>query len=381
MSVAAPIDHAPGRAAIDWADYWRRRGHGCDLFQLLRRIDAAHPQLPRLGSAGTPRDEAVRVSQPADLSFAPSAVVALERETDGGRLWLRQRVFGLVGPNGPLPLHLTELAGERSRIHGDRTLQAFFDMLTQRYAMFFYRAWAQAQPVVDWDRPAQSAFHRWLGALSGIGLPALQHRDALGDEAKLHFSGRLARHKRDADGLLAWCRGTFDVPFRIQQWFGQWLAIEGGDRARLSRRAQSGLGRGLVLGNALWDVQHKFLLVIGPLDYAPYRRFLPDGADLARLRALVRQWVGIEFAWDLRLVLRAAEVPRLRLGGAAGSGGALGRSAWLGRRAGAGDAEDFQIDVEQVMRRGRRAPGVPVHPAAAADAADLPSEPAASLEP
>jgi type VI secretion system protein ImpH len=99
----------------------------------------------------------------------------------------------------------------------------------------------------------------------------------------------------------------------------------------------------------VWDVQHKFRIVIGPLRLARYLDFLPGGRDLARLQAMVRQWVGFEFAWDVQLILARADVPRLQLGGK--PAGLLGRSGWLGRYKKPHDAVDLIIDVETTMRR------------------------------
>jgi type VI secretion system protein ImpH len=94
--------------------------------------------------------------------------------------------------------------------------------------------------------------------------------------------------------------------------------------------------------------------------------FLPDGADLARLQAIVRQWVGLEFDWDLRLILARADVPRMQLGGRApGQRGAsmLGRTTWLGRYQRDADADDLTLDVERTLhsRRRRKAAPAPAH--------------------
>ena len=101
-------------------------------------------------------------------------------------------------------------------------------------------------------------------------------------------------------------------------------------------------------------MQQKFRIVIGPLRLARYLDFLPGGTELARLQAIVRQWVGIEFAWDLKLILARADVPSMRLGKAGGKRiGMLGRSGWLGRYTKPDDAKDLVIDVEAAMRRRR----------------------------
>ena len=357
---------APTSTFTRWAQAQQAAPHALDLFTLLRRIEAAHPQLARLGPARRPADEAVRVSQPAELDFAPAAVSGFDAAAYP--LQVRQRVFGLLGPNGPLPLHLTELVRERARTFRDPTLQAFVDLLTHRFTLLFYRAWAQAQPVVELDRGGKSRMYDWLGALVGIGLPGLRERDALGDAAKLHFAGRLGRQQRDADGLLAWCRSVFGVPVSIEPWQGHWMPLQRAERSRLRRRGAQPLGRGVVLGDRVWDVQGKFLVRIGPLSLDKYLGFLPGARELARLRALVRQWVGVELAWDLQVLLLRDQVPPLRLGGAAGGAGALGRSAWLGAYRKPGDADAYVIDVERVFHgRRRRAAAAGVDPSGSSD--------------
>jgi type VI secretion system protein ImpH len=356
---ALPRDPA---AYAQWLDALAAEPWKHDFYQTLRRIEAAHPQLPRLGEAQRPADEPLRLAQPAELSFAPAPLSALRRGPDG-RPRLEQRIFGLLGPNGALPTHLTELARERAHQHGDHTLQRFCDLLSHRFTLLFYRAWAQAQPVVSLDRPGDNSFARRLGALIGLGSDSLLGRDAAPDAAKLHFAGRLARQVRDADGLLNWCRAEFDVPLRIEQWCGHWMPLARAERSRLGqamRRNEHGLGQGAVLGSAAWDVQHKFRIVIGPLSLARYRAFLPGGQDLARLQAMVRHWIGLELAWDLRLILKREQVPRLQLRAAPeqpdGKDGRLGRSAWLGHYRRPRDADQLLIDVEHTLRGPRRAP-------------------------
>jgi type VI secretion system protein ImpH len=325
--------------------------HRFDFYQVMRRFASAHPHLPLLGEALRPVDEPLRVAQPAELDFAPAEIHGLERRA-GSPPRLMQRAFGLLGPNGVLPLHLTEYARERALHHGDATFQRFLDMLTHRYALLFYRAWAEAQPAVSLDRPGNKSYFNRLGALVGVGLASLQDRDALPDVSKLYFAGRLSRQTRDAEGLLAWCRIEFDVPVAIEQWCGHWMPLARAERSRLGRRDGALLGRSTVLGSSVWDVQHKFRITMGPLRLDRYRRLLPGGADLARLQALVRHWVGLEFEWDLRLVLARDDVPRCQLGA---GGSALGHTAWLGHYRRPRDADDLCIDVERSLaRRARR---------------------------
>ena len=107
-----------------------------------------------------------------------------------------------------------------------------------------------------------------------------------------------------------------------------------------------------LLGKTVWDVQHKFRIVVGPLAWERFATLLPDGKSLAQLRALVRQYVGFEFAWDLRLILKRDEVPVWTLAGDRDRRvGRLGRTAWLQggksyRRS--ADADQLIMNVESI---------------------------------
>jgi type VI secretion system protein ImpH len=319
----------------------------------MRQIECAFPDKPRLGDATRPVEEPFRFAQEASLVFAPAPVAAFERPAAAGaRPRLVQRVFGFLGPNGALPTHLTEYARERMLYNGDRTFGRFLDMLLHRFGLFFYRAWARTQPVVALDRPDDAPIVRHIGALLGLIEPATRRRDALGDFPKLFFAGRLARSVRDADGLEAWLTLQFGGPVRVKQFQGHWMPLGRKERTRLMRDGQPALGRGAVLGKTVWDVQHKFRIVIGPVPWVRFAALLPEGRLLDQLRALVRQYVGFEFAWDLRLILKRDEVPAWAMAGSRDRRvGRLGRTAWLNggrsyRRS--SDADDLVMNVESI---------------------------------
>jgi type VI secretion system protein ImpH len=352
-----PRPDAAAAAAAVFAEI-EERAANFDLFAAMRRIENAFVDKPRLGDAMRPGEEPIRFAQEPSLIFAPAPIAALERE--GGRPpRLVQRVFGFMGPNGALPIHLTEYARERLHYSNDRTFVRFLDTLLHRFGLFFYRAWARAQPVVGLDRPADALIVRHIGALIGIVERSARDRDALGDFPKLFFAGRLARSVRDADGLEAWLSLQFGVPVHVAQFQGHWMPLGRDERSRLQRDGQPAVGRGAVLGRTVWDVQHKFRIVIGPLSWERFAALLPGGNALEQLRALVRQYVGFEFAWDLRLILRREDVPSWKLGsGRDARVGRLGRTAWLNggrhfsRRR---DADDLVMNVESIRTQAVRA--------------------------
>jgi type VI secretion system protein ImpH len=310
-----------------------------DFYQTMRRLECLYSDKPRWGRALRPTDEPVRLGQDPDLSFAPTALAALEN--DGGSApRLEVRLFGLLGPNGPLPIHLTEYTRERLRNFGDPTLARFLDVLNHRFIALLYRAWAQAQPHVNRDRPKEDRFAVYVGSFFGLSPSAFRDRDALPDLAKFFHAGTLTRQVRNAEGLMIILQHYFRVPVTIQQFVGHWMTLSERDRTYLRREGM--LGASAVLGGRVWDRQHKFRIKLGPLTLAQYEAFLPGGNTLEKLVDWVRLYLCFELDWDVQLRLKKEEVPRLELGRRA----RLGWTTWRGRRRSPADAEDLCLNAE-----------------------------------
>ncbi|MGY1411050.1 MULTISPECIES: type VI secretion system baseplate subunit TssG [unclassified Luteimonas] len=314
----------PAPAADDAA--LRARPHGFELFAALRLLERVHRERPRLGRSTKPSEDAVRLRQPPSLAFAPGDIAAYAPASGAGPATLDTHVLGLFGPNGPLPLHLTEYAIERAQNARDHTLRAFADVFHHRILALFYRAWADAQPVVQGDRPEEDRFRFHVGALIGMG-PCTG--DAVVSTGARHYAGRMLSHARNAEGLRCLLRRAFAVAVDVQEFVGEWMPLPDEAWLRLGGApAVSTLGATAVLGAHVRGAQHRFRLRLGPLDGAAFRAFLPGGRTLDELAALVRAYIGDEQAWDVQLVLRAGDVPTSRLGQA----GRLGLDTWLGRR-------------------------------------------------
>jgi type VI secretion system protein ImpH len=314
-----------------------------DFYQALRLLEcAAGRNRPRWGFSKRPSEELVRFGQEPDLTFAPASLSAFLQGTEKRPPLLQVRAFGLLGPNGPLPLHLTDYLRERLRDAGDPTPSRFLDMLQHRLMALFYRAWAQAQPHVNRDRPDEDRFAAYVGAFVGIATAAFHRRDSISDEAKLFHAGTLMRSARNADGLAAILHQFFRVPVSIEQFVGEWMTLGPRERTCLTRGGAP-LGAGAVAGGRVWDRQHKFRIHVGPLTRAQYESFLPGGLPMRQLADWVRMYLSFELAWDVRLRLRQSEVPRLELGG----GCRLGWTTWAGTRHTEHDADDLCLDPER----------------------------------
>ncbi|HEY3848314.1 MAG TPA: type VI secretion system baseplate subunit TssG [Acetobacteraceae bacterium] len=323
--------------------------HG--FFQTLRRLEALYRDRPRLGRSVRPAQDAVRLAQEPSAVFAPATLAAWEPEQDGHAARLLVHFFGLFGPDGALPLHLTEYARDRRRNHRDPTFQRFADIFHHRALSLFYRAWANAQPTVSFDRPEDDRFALYVGSLIGLGMDSLRNRDAMPDLTKLHFAGHLSNQTRHAEGLASILSDFFGAPVRIESFVGAWLSLQSGDRTKLAQAPQTGtLGKTALLGARVWSRQHKFRVVIGPLPLADYLRLLPGGASFHRLIPIVRNYAGDTLAWDVNVILRREDVPPTRLGCRVGGGGWLGWTTWLMPRGKPADAADLFLDASADSR-------------------------------
>lgn len=316
------------------------------FYAALRRLETRFRDAPRVGEAAVPADEPVRLAQDPSLAFRAAAVSQIEEGAEGSPARVSVSFFGAFGPHGPLPLHFTEYAYERRRHHGDRSMIGFFDIFHHRLLSLLYRAWADAQPTVSHDRLEDDYFARRLGALIGLkrGTAELRPLDYACLYTATHFLGRT----RHAEGLAKVLRACLEIDVRIEEFVGEWLRLPDDACWRLPSSAQ-GIQNGLGLlgvttrvGTEVWDQQASFRVILGPLGFRDYQRFLPGGSGLPRLLELIERYVGPELRWDLRLVLREPE----RRSAVLGVEGVVGMTAHLA----AGDGvvspqhEDLVID-------------------------------------
>lgn len=335
-----------------------------DFYYALRHIDAAIAGAVPLGRAARPRDEPIRLTQQPSLVFAPAALHEYKPGVAAyglGRLSVHH--FGLFGPNGALPQHLTEYVQERILHSKDETIARFCDIFQHRMILLFYRAWADCQAATSLDQPDRDAFSRYAASLVGLGQPSLKARDTVPDHLKLHHAGHLARPTRNAEGLVRPLAALLRIPVAVQEYCMQWLTLSAGERTRLTSVALAGagskhrievgaassrLGRGAIAGAKVPDVQHKFRLRLGAMSLREFERYLPGGVRFFQVRDWVRNYLGLELAWDARLLLKRNEVPATRLG----AYGQLGWTSWLGMPAGrrTRDADDVLLDMERLSR-------------------------------
>ena len=309
-----------------------------DFFAALRLLEVDAPASPRLGKAARGPEERLRLGQEPRLAFPTGSLAGYAPRAGGLPPKLAVLLFGLFGSNGPLPLHLTLHALDRRRQAGDETFIDFCDLLQHRLIALFYRAWADARPQVQHDRPGQDRFKLYVGALAGFGLPALLDREVLPDRFRFHHAGLIGCQVGHAERVVTLVEDLLGVPAELEEFVGGWLDLPERLRTRLGQ-ASARLGLDAVIGIASFQRQHRCRLRLGPLDLAAFVGLLPGGERLARLSALMRLLLGDPIEWDLALILEEEEVPPLRLDGT----GRLGWTTWLACRTRDRPADDLVL--------------------------------------
>ncbi|RKV73815.1 MAG: type VI secretion system baseplate subunit TssG, partial [Neisseria sp.] len=147
-----------------------------DYFSLLRQLESVKFVTggKLLGKAVSPKMEKIRIRQEPSLIFAPRNIQSVALSPRYVEISING--FGLFGPSGPLPLHLTEYAYERQHQHGDRTWTGFANMLQHRLAVLFYRAWANAQSIISLDKNAEDRFGKYIASFNGLDTPAIHNK-------------------------------------------------------------------------------------------------------------------------------------------------------------------------------------------------------------
>ncbi|PBB65447.1 type VI secretion system baseplate subunit TssG [Mesorhizobium sp. WSM4312] len=313
-----------------------------DFFELLRRLEQRGGLF---GHSGTADREPARLGQHVRLSFSARDVVKLQDAGDKAHARVTVANLGLLGPEGPMPLHLTRwvldrlsqrwFTGADAEQTSDTTFVDFVNILQHRMMALYYRAWADAHPAVQVERSVGGRVRAMLEAMSGIGFPGTQDLEL--DTVRLRQAGSLANQIDGAERLTLFLATAFKVPVQIKEFVAAWITIPKALQTRLGK-AHAGLGHGATIGPRVFSRQSRIELRIGPLSLDDFRSFLPGERRLGLFRKAVRDMIGETLDVDLRIVLARDAVPPPRVGTVQ-----LGRTAWLARPAEKGDADDLRL--------------------------------------
>ena len=311
-----------------------------DFFQAVRLLErlAVADGLSPVGADTAPKQEAVHFRVQPALRFAEGPVSKAVPGADGEPPELWVTFSGLTGSDGILPQHYTALLLARQRLK-DNTLRDWLDLFHHRLHSLLVRAWEKNRwpAVVDRSRAEErrqddsataAAF-----AVAGFGTPGLRDRLGVPDDAAVFYAGLLSRQPRTATSLEQILGDYFGCPVAVEQLCGQWLYLDAENRAEMPTESRAGrnmsLGRDVVIGRRVWDVQGKVRVVVGPVGEAEFRGLLPGGDARRALCEMVRLYLGLEFDAEVQVLLMPDAVPWAVLEYDEANGPRLGQNTWM----------------------------------------------------
>ncbi len=287
--------------------------HEFSFFQAVRLLEKYCPAAVGVGHDGPPGAEAVTMGVSPELGFPKSDVAALETlDSDRGPAYrLVVNFLGLHGASSPLPNFYAEEVLYDDFAEG--TLRAFLDIFHHRILSLFYRSWLRFRHHFLFAPGGTDDFSRAVYCLVGLGNRDLIESAGFPAVRLLHFAGLTTQKPHSAVALKRTVREYFDgVGVRIIQALGRWLPINVNQRAVLGQ-VNCRLDENLMLGERVYDRQSKFRVVIGPLDYESYKKFLPGGEHNDTLKKLIKIFSTDMLDFDVELILRTDQTAKLRL--------------------------------------------------------------------
>ncbi|MBS1794062.1 MAG: type VI secretion system baseplate subunit TssG [Acidobacteria bacterium] len=318
-----------------------------EFFQAVRLLEKIFPERKPVGREALPHEEIVRFRSRMTLDFPASEIHELRQSfdelTDREKLEMFVNFMGMVGVSGVMPVHYTELIMERAR-YRDTAMWLFLDIFTHRSVSMFFRAWEKYRFPIGYER-GHDDFTAFLFDIAGLGTKGLRGRMALEDESLLPYGGLIAQKPHSAVALGNILGDYFRIPARILQFFGQWLELDSASITRLGR-ANSGLGTTAIIGTRVWEQQSKFRILLGPLNFNQFQAFLPNGTAYRPLKSIVRFMNGLEFDFDVQLVLQAKQVPSTILTTRAKRRPMLGWTSYLKTKPFAADDDQVVLKID-----------------------------------
>ena len=314
-----------------------------EFFQAVRLLEKVFPERRAVGREASVTPEVVRFRSRLALDFPASEIHELlettDENTDERRFEMFVNFMGMIGVNGVMPTYYTELAMDRRR-YRDTSMWSFMDIFTHRAVSIFFRAWEKYRFPVGYER-GQDDFTAFLFDFVGLGTGGLRGRMDVEDESLLPYGGLIGQKPHSAIAIENILSDYFRVKAKIGQFFGQWLELDSESITTLGQ-ANSSLGASTIVGTRIWEQQSKFRVRLGALSFKEFQDFLPNGKAHHSLKSIVRFMVGLEFDFDVQLILKAKEVPGTVLTTRAKRRPMLGWTSFL-------KTKPFRQDDEQVV--------------------------------
>jgi type VI secretion system protein ImpH len=340
----------PGKLIRTWAQNLRRGISAPDFWGFVRKLEQSNSSKPRLGHAKDPSEENIRFGQTPHLYFPPSDIAEiLEGKKAGLDAVMFTYFLGLLGVNGPMPLEFTSYVYQRSRSHYDQTWRRFLDIIHHRMHVLYYRAFAQNEQSISFDRPEDDPVREMIKSLAG--LPPEMGFDSVSETIALSYGENFAFMARNRSGLEDTLRRMLNTAVTVRDFVAAPYDLDPGDYAVLGNPKTAVLGLNLQIGRSCLCLTRQFEIAIGPIGFDTYQVLMTPSGGFEVLLQTVKLYLDRPLDYVFVVRLDRGNVPPARLGfdwaQANADAAQLGYTCWIGSSS---QELELRIDASRFTR-------------------------------
>lgn len=314
-----------------------------DFFYLVRLLENQMKELPRIGTAQHPNAEALRFGQMPFLKHTDSDIHSVTQKSAEGRYGIYEVLvyfFGLLGPNGPMPLELTDFIYHQNINDYDATTRRFLDIINHRFLSLYYRAFSMCEMPVCFDRedPTLMNFFR------SFNRQGYKKITSLPEYAQFAFTAEFLHGRRSALGLENILKSYFGIHINIREFVEKTHFIPKEVRMHLGNRDTSVLGLNAQIGSRYTTRTQDIIVEIGPINYKESLDYMPGTPNFRQMYEIISSYLNRPLTVHTELKIDAGTVRELYLDGTK----ALGHGTHLNSSQGKG-ITTVSINMTSIM--------------------------------
>lgn len=235
----------------------------------------------------------------------PASDIASVQKSSSSKIKFYLSFMGLIGISSPLPQHYLDHALWNSKENCG--LSSFLNIFDHRLYSLFYEAWKKYRPIPTWSKKNDFDFFNRIVAVSGLNLDDQKSKDSL----LLKYAGLFASVNRNADSLAEILTDCFSgTEVTIEQWAPRWANVV--NKKELGRSIT--IGNGAMLGERIFDRSGKLLVHIDVSEKCELKDFLPDSANIKRIKEIVTLFSPQPLSFDIQLNFTSSNLIPVELG-------------------------------------------------------------------
>lgn len=227
-----------------------------------------------------------------------------------------QSLLNVLGHSHFLPEHDVSVLLERLA-DKDESMVDLISMLESNLLQLIHHS-QQTQQAIN------KSMRIGLSQLLPLNKPLLQ-------DFAYTYAALLNQRPRTSGNVAKILSDYFSLPIKIIENTGQWQHVERQDQSQLSitKPQYNQLGSNLMIGQKVFDTQHHFLVMIGPLTYTALLKLLPSKSTLQRMKDMLHYMVSRLMNFSILVLVEHEQAKPLSLSRHAPC--QLGWNSWLGQ--------------------------------------------------